>query len=131
MCSYYDHLLLNYGTLSYFLVASYLLNHQLCASLANHSSNHHIYADDTQLFTSFCPDKFQQAISHLQLALQHISDWMSANLLTLNPSKTAFLLIGLPKQLATISNPSLSPIPATVILPSPSARNLGFIVEPI
>jgi hypothetical protein len=54
---------------------------------------------------------------------------MSANLLTLNPSKTEFLLIGLPKQLAKITNPSLSPTPATTILPSPSARNLGFIFD--
>jgi hypothetical protein len=54
---------------------------------------------------------------------------MSANLLTLNPSKTEFLLIGLPKQLAKISNPSLSPTPTTTILPSLSARNLGFIFD--
>jgi len=32
--------------------------------------------------------------------LQHISSWMTANLLTLNSSKTEFLLIGLKQQLA-------------------------------
>jgi len=45
--------------------------------------------------------------SHLQNALQHISSWMTANLLTLNSSKTEFLLIGLKNQLAKIHNSSL------------------------
>jgi len=46
---------------------------------------------------------------------------MTANLLTLNSSKTEFLLIGLSKQLAKINNSSLT---ATY-----SARNLGFIFD--
>ena len=37
-----------------------------------------------------------------------MSSWMTANLLTLNSSKTEFLLIGLSKQLAKIHNSSLS-----------------------
>ena len=44
---------------------------------------------------------------------------MTANLLTLNSSKTEFLLIGLPQQLAKINTNSLITIH--------SARNLGFI----
>jgi len=46
----------------------------------------HLYADDTQLFFSFHPLKFDSSISHLQNALQHISSWTTANLLTLNSS---------------------------------------------
>ena len=53
--------------------------------------------------------------------LQHISSWMAANLLTLNSSKTEFLLIGLKKQGAKIHNSSLDT--------SHSARNLGFIFD--
>jgi len=45
----------------------------------------------------------------------------SANLLTLNSSKTEFLLIGLQQQLAKIHNCSLST--------TDSARNLGFIFD--
>ena len=58
------------------------------------SLNHHLYADDIQLFLSFHPSEFHSNITHLQNALQQISSWMSANL-TLNSSKTEFLLIGL------------------------------------
>jgi len=57
--------------------------------------NHHLYADDTQLFLSFRPPDFVSSVTHLQNALQHISSWMTTNLLTLNSSKTEFLLIGL------------------------------------
>jgi len=46
---------------------------------------------------------------------------MTANLLTLNSSKTKFLLIGISKQLAKINNSSLTT--------THSARNLGFIFD--
>ena len=64
-----------------------------------------LYADDTQLFLSFLPTHFDSSIDHLHNALDRISSWMTANLLTLNASKTEFLLIGLSKQLAKINNP--------------------------
>jgi len=45
---------------------------------------------------------YTASITYLQNVLQAISSWMSANLLTLNTSKTEFLLIGLKQQLATL-----------------------------
>jgi len=57
----------------------------------------------------------------MQNALQHTSSWMTENLLTLNSSKTEFLLIGLKKQLDKIHNSSLNT--------THSARNLGFIFD--
>ena len=54
---------------------------------------------------------------------------MSSNYLTLNPSISEFLLIGLPQQTSKIVNPSLS-LPSTKpIMPSLSAKNLGFIFD--
>jgi len=47
-------------------------------------------------------------LAKLQTALQEISFWMTANLLTLNSSKTEFLLIRLKQQLAKIQNCPLS-----------------------
>ena len=65
-------------------------------------------ADDTQIFLPFRPQNFQSSLTHLQDVLQHISSWMTANLLTLNSSKTEFLLIGLKQQLAKLRNSSLN-----------------------
>jgi len=81
--------------------------------------NHHLYAANTQLFLSFYPSDLDSSITHLQSALQAISCWMSANLLTLNTSRTEFLVIGLKQQLAKINSCSLDTVHC--------ARNLDFI----
>ena len=61
---------------------------------------------DTQLFLSFLTTNFDSSIDHLQDALNRISSWMTANLLTLNSPKTEFLLICL--KIARIHNTSVT-----------------------
>ena len=97
--------------------------------ISQSSVNHKLYADDTQLFLSFSPCNFQQNIQLLQNTISEISSWMASNFLSLNSSKTEFLLIGLPTQLAKIDNPSLSMPSSTSIKPVASARNLGVIFD--
>ena len=93
------------------------------------SVSHLLYSDDTQLFVSFVPKNFSSAINNLQSTITLISSWMSSNYLTLNPSKTEFLLISHTQQASKIVNPSLS-LPSTKpITPSLSAKNLGFIFD--
>ena len=58
-----------------------------------------------------------------------ISSWITADLLTLNPSKPEFVLIGRHQQRSKLSNPSLSLPSAPPILPCTSSRNLGFIFD--
>ena len=94
----------------------------LCTPLSTLSSlslNHHLYADDPQLFFSFYPQDLDLIIACLQNALHQISFWMTANLLTLNSSKTEFILIGLKQQLANLHDCSFNI--------THSARNLGFV----
>jgi len=64
---------------------------------------------------------FVSSITQLQHSLQQISSWTTANLLTLNSSKTEFLVIGLLQQLAKINTSSL--------ITTHSARILGFIFD--
>ena len=90
---------------------------------------HHLYADDTQLFVSFSPSKFDEAHSYLQSTISDISNWMTANFLSLNPSKTEFLLIGLPHQLSKLNTPCLLLPDNTAIHPVTSARTLGIIFD--
>src|SRR6218665_2937330 len=56
------------------------------------SIDHHLYADDAQLFISFSPNSFSDSIDHLLHVVKQISSWMTSNLLCLNPSKTEFIL---------------------------------------
>ena len=93
------------------------------------SVNHKLYADDTQLFLSFSADAFSEKIKLLQDTISEISTWMASNFLSLNPTKTEFLLIGLPAQLAKIHNPTLTISSNTTIQPVSSARNLGVIFD--
>jgi len=50
----------------------------LSTLVSSFSLNHHLYADDTQLFLSFHPSDFHSNISQLQNVLQQISSWMTA-----------------------------------------------------
>jgi len=79
----------------------------LSTLISSLSVNHHLYADDSQLFFSFYPSVFDSSITQLQHSLQQISSWMTANLLSLSSSKAKFLLVGLPQQLAKINTSSL------------------------
>ena len=100
------------------------------SSLISHSAvNHHLYADDTQLFISFSASKFSANILRLQDTISNVSAWMSSNMLSLNHSKTEFLLIGLPKQLSKIHNPVIQMSPDVSISPVSAARNLGVILD--
>jgi len=54
---------------------------------------------------------------------------MSSNFLCLNPSKTEFLIFGLPQQLSKLNNPTIH-LPNNVILSTvDSAQNLGVIFD--
>ena len=97
------------------------------SSLINASSiSYLLYADDTQLFIYFVSKNFSSAINNLQSSITFIS---SSNYLTLNPSKTEFILIGLPQQTSKIVNPSLSLPTTKPIMPSLSAKNVSFIFD--
>ena len=91
--------------------------------------NHKLYADDTQLFISFCAKEFDQNIKLLEQTISNISAWMASNFLSLNPTKTEFLLLGLPAQLAKINNPTLTVSSDTTLKPVSHARNLGVIFD--
>jgi len=65
--------------------------------ISNSSANHQLYAIDTQLLLSFSALDFSHIITHLENTITYVSNWMSSNFLSLNPSKTEFLIIGLPQ----------------------------------
>ena len=54
----------------------------LSSLISSLSLNHHLYADDTQLFFSFHPPDVHCSVAHLHGALQQISSCMTSNLLS-------------------------------------------------
>src|SRR5664279_3937025 len=88
-----------------------------------------IYMQTILSYISFSSLDFTANILKLQDTISKVSTWMSSNMLSLNQSKTEFLLVGLPKQLSKISNPIIQ-MPSGVSLSAvSSARNLVVIFD--
>jgi hypothetical protein len=62
----------------FFILYTTPLSHIISKS----ASNHHLYADDTQLYMSFPATDFSYNIAHLEDPIVSICNWMSANFLT-------------------------------------------------
>jgi len=62
----------------------------LSAVIFNSVANHHLCADDTQLHLSFLALDFSHNIIHLENTIAKVSNWMSSNVFSLNPSKPSF-----------------------------------------
>ena len=54
---------------------------------------YHLYADDTQIYTSFVAEDIAQSLI-VQNCMLAIQVWMNQNMLKPNPSKTEFMIIG-------------------------------------
>lgn len=89
-----------------------------------HGIDIHLYADDTQLYTSFKPEESEEALSRLESCIEEIRQWMEQHYLKLNDSKTEFVIFGTPNDMEKISGWSVT-IGESEILPSSSARNIG------
>ena len=88
-----------------------------------------LYADDTQLYVSFCNDALPDLETKLQGCLNHIKTWMSENFLRLNPSKTEIIVLNNkhdkttnPESLQTMSGQEPTK-PVTLV------RNLGVFLD--
>ena len=90
----------------------------------------HCYADDTQLYISFSPDKDtqEQSVSIFETCIQYVRSWMYQNKLKLNDSKTEFLIIGTPRQVSKLNINNIT-VGNTVVTPSDTARNLGVLFD--
>jgi hypothetical protein len=78
---------------------------------------------------SFSATEFCQNISYLENTISLVQKWMLSNFLSLNPSKTEFLIIGLRQQLAKLNHPTISLPNSVTLCPVKSARNLGVIFD--
>jgi len=68
----------------------------------------HLYADDTQLYISFSSSDSSTNLSILSSTLDSVYSWLTLNRLSVNPSKTEYLLIGTKPQRDKIIDRSFS-----------------------
>ena len=99
--------------------------------IANHSVNHHLFADDTQLQKSAPLGEVTNFIKELNACTDDIKTWMTEKQLKLNDDKTEALLF----PFSSFFKPSTVSLPDSITLGShkipfsDSARNLGFILD--
>jgi hypothetical protein len=72
------------------------------------------YADDHGIFDYFIPSTEERTLNNLIICLNAVSDWMNANRLKMNPTKTEFIYFGSSSQLLKCTNNSLDVCGTTV-----------------
>ena len=101
--------------------------------IANHSVNHQLFADDTQLQKSTPPNDVQSLTHDLQSCTDDIKAWMCNNQLKLNEDKTEAILFSTPSLSSCHCLPSSVTVGTHKIMFSDKVRNkvrnLGFILD--
>ena len=101
--------------------------------IKSHLPSAHSYADDTQLYLSFCPLESTceaEKLDAMEKCITDVCSWMINDKLMLNDDNTEFLVIGTSKQLH-ISKVSVSSISVgdVYVIPAYTAKNLGSWFE--
>lgn len=87
----------------------------------------HMYADDTHL--TYASNNVENIESNLNQDLAKVSDWLIANKLTLNKSKTEFMLIGSHQRLSTFENSPNLVLDNSSIKQVTDSKSLGVCVD--
>ena len=61
--------------------------------IAEHDVEHHLYADDTQIYISLSGSEALESITDLKSCVTDVFTWMTNSKLKLKPSKTEFIIV--------------------------------------
>ena len=98
---------------------------------SKHHISYHLYADDTQLYLTFKPNRngSKEACIHgLKNCINEIRKRMCMNLLKLNDGKTEFIILGTQQQLQKIGHTSIQ-IGEDLVTPVDMVQNLVFFMD--
>ena len=102
----------------------------LAQLIDEHCSNHHMYADDTQMIEQTTIPGIPGTILKLQSCIEATQEWCKSRRLQLNPAKTELIWFGSKASLKKISDLDLNLyIGADVIKPVSVVRYLGVFLD--
>ena len=101
----------------------------LSSLIHSHKLDHHLYADDTQVYISLSTADTDLSLKQLGDCLSDISGWMTNNKLRLNANKTDFIIIGTSRQRSKLTRFFPTNILSHSITPSDTVRNLGVTFD--
>jgi len=91
----------------------------------------HSYTDVTQMFLHTCAENSAATFTRLQICIDDVGEWMSANRLKLNTGKTQFTCLGTRQQLAKVDATILSANGSTVdLLCNVTCLGITFVYRP-
>ena len=99
--------------------------------LDSHDVEHHYYADDGSVYTSFMlqnQNEVQNAIIKLELCLSDVYSWMTANMLKMNDDKTEVILFAPKKLLSGINEISIR-VNSEIVHPKSEVESLGVMLD--
>ena len=101
----------------------------LSSVIQSHNLDHHLYADDTQIYVSLTTTDSCLSLNQLRHCLQDVSLWMKNSKLKLNSDKTEFLIIGTSTQRVKLDGFSPIHILSQSITPVASVFNHGVTFD--
>ena len=79
------------------LVVGQILFHAYIAPLEKllhqHNMQHHLYANDTQLYVTFPPKDYMQALVCMEACIQEVKTWLRDNGLIMNENKSEAIVV--------------------------------------
>ena len=100
----------------------------LAKLLHQHNMQHHLYADDTQLYVTFPPTDHMQALARMEACIQEVKTWLCDNGLVMNENKSEAIIIRSPSLRTPITFSRIN-ICGQFVDTSAVIRDLGFAID--